>query len=66
MGLPHPLKNGNGRIIDYNTFLISFPMLISGVAFGVMLNIIIPEEVITIFYVIVVVILGSYISYKAY
>ena len=62
----HPLKNGKGRVIDYNIFLISFPMLVSGVSCGVILNIIMPEEVINILYTIIYIILFAYMLYKTY
>lgn len=63
--LPHPLKSGKGRLIDYNTFLISFPLLVSGVSFGVILNIIMPSIVINIFYLLLSSTLAFYMLYKS-
>ena len=39
---PHPLKNGKGMLIDLDLSTLMLPMMISGVSFGVILNIIVP------------------------
>ena len=46
----HPLKKGNGILVDMNLAIIMLPMIISGVGFGVIFNIMLPEVVILIFY----------------
>jgi len=48
---PHPLKNGGGTVIDYNLTLIMLPMITSGAQLGVMLNIILPDMVVMIFFI---------------
>ena len=47
----HPLKNGTGILVDLNLAAIMLPLIISGVSFGVLLNIIMPDIVIVICYV---------------
>jgi len=39
---PHPKKNGTGIMVDLNIGIIMMPMLISGVSFGAILNIVTP------------------------
>lgn len=47
---PHPLKNGKGLLVDQNLAAIMLPMIISGVSFGIILNIMMPELVISALY----------------
>jgi uncharacterized membrane protein YfcA len=47
----HPLKNGKGILVDMNLAVIMLPLIISGVSFGVMLNIIMPDSIIVICFV---------------
>lgn len=42
MPVPHPLKHGKGLIVDLNLGIIMLPLIISGVSFGGILNIIMP------------------------
>jgi uncharacterized membrane protein YfcA len=49
-GKSHPLKKGNGILVDMNLSIIMLPMIISGVQFGVIFNIMLPEIIILIFY----------------
>ena len=49
--LPHPLKNGTGILVDLNLAVIMLPLIISGVSFGVMLNMIMPDIIIVIAFV---------------
>lgn len=56
---PHPKKNGKGLIVDHNLSILMLPMLISGVSFGVLANIILPEPVVMI----VLVLIMGYLSY---
>jgi uncharacterized membrane protein YfcA len=58
-GLPHPKKNGKGLIVDHNLSILMLPMLISGVSFGVLANIVLPEPVVMI----VLCLLMGYLSY---
>jgi uncharacterized membrane protein YfcA len=46
----HPLKKGKGILVDMNLSIIMLPMIISGVQFGVIFNIMLPEIIILIFY----------------
>ena len=48
---PHPLKNGTGILVDLNLAVIMLPLIISGVSFGVMLNMIMPDIIIVICFV---------------
>jgi uncharacterized membrane protein YfcA len=48
---PHPLKNGTGLIVDLNLAVIMLPLIISGVSFGVILNIIMPDLIIVFAFV---------------
>ena len=50
---PHPLKQGKGVLVDYNIAIIMHPMLILGVSFGVILNIIAPDVIIRTTYIVV-------------
>ena len=47
---PHPLKNGKGLLVDQNLAVIMLPMIISGVSFGVILNIVMSEIIISSLY----------------
>lgn len=47
----HPLKNGTGLIVDLNLACIMLPLIISGVSFGVILNIIMPDLIISLCFV---------------
>ena len=51
MPKPHPLKNGTGILVDLNLAVIMLPLIISGVSFGVILNIIMPDLIIVICFV---------------
>jgi uncharacterized membrane protein YfcA len=62
---PHPLKNGNGLLVDLNLALIMLPMIISGVSFGVIINIVMPDLIICAFFVIMLSYLGSGVVKKA-
>jgi uncharacterized membrane protein YfcA len=46
---PHPLKQGKGLIIDLDLATLMMPMMISGVSFGVIMNIIMPTFIIVLF-----------------
>ena len=39
---PHPLKNGNGVLVDYNVGTLMLPGMISGVSLGGTINIMTP------------------------
>ena len=45
---PHPLKNGQGVLVDYNVAAIMLPMAVVGASVGVIVNIILPDLVIII------------------
>jgi hypothetical protein len=60
--MPHPNKNGKGLIVDHNLTILFLPMLISGVSFGVLCNIILPEPIIMI----TLCLLMGYLSYGMY
>ena len=51
MPVPHPLKNGKGLIVDLNLGIIMLPLIISGVSFGGILNLIMPQMIIIAFYI---------------
>lgn len=44
--VPHPLKNGQGVLVDYNVAAIMLPMAVVGASVGVIVNIILPEPLI--------------------
>ena len=54
----HPLKNGTGILVDMNLALIMLPLIISGVSFGVMLNMIMPDIIIVLCFVGLLIYLG--------
>lgn len=41
-GKPHPLKKGKGLVVDLNLGILMLPMIVSGVSFGVILNVVMP------------------------
>jgi uncharacterized membrane protein YfcA len=55
---PHPLKNGQSVLVDYNVAAIMLPMAVVGASVGVIVNIILPELVI----IIILCLLLSYVS----
>lgn len=55
---PHPLKNGKGLLVDQNLAAIMLPMIISGVSFGIILNIMMPELVISALYAVLLTYFG--------
>ena len=57
--LPHPLKNGKGIIVDMNLSVLMLPMIISGVSFGVILNLMFPNALLKIVFVLII----SYLAY---
>ena len=56
---PHPLKKGKGLLVDYNMAVIMLPLIISGVSFGVILNMIMPDFIISLSFVLLL----SYLGY---
>mmetsp|Transcript_5667 Transcript_5667/g.8972 ORF Transcript_5667/g.8972 Transcript_5667/m.8972 type:complete len:237 (-) Transcript_5667:823-1533(-) len=56
--LSHPLKKGKGIIVDMNLSVLMLPMIISGVSFGVIFNIMFPNILIKVFYVVILIYLG--------
>mmetsp|Transcript_8356 Transcript_8356/g.13969 ORF Transcript_8356/g.13969 Transcript_8356/m.13969 type:complete len:115 (-) Transcript_8356:841-1185(-) len=54
----HPLKKGKGLIVDMNISVLMLPGIISGVSFGVILNILMPSLIIQICYIIILGYLG--------
>lgn len=50
----HPLKNGKGLMIDTGIALLMMPMVISGVSFGVILNVVMPDGVSAIVFTVIV------------
>jgi len=52
--LSHPSKNGKGIIVDMNLSVLMLPMIISGVSVGVIFNIMFPNLVLKVIYVLVV------------
>lgn len=66
-GKPHPLKNGKGKIVDLNIGILMMPMVISGVSFGVILNIVTPGMIVIISYVVfLALVLGFGLVKKAF
>ena len=61
----HPLKNGNGLLVDLNLAVIMLPMIISGVSIGVIINIIMPDLIICAFFVMMLTYLGTGVVKKA-
>jgi uncharacterized membrane protein YfcA len=59
---PHPLKNGKGLLVDYNIAVIMLPLIISGVSFGALLNIIIPNLIVMFFFCALL----SYLGYSVF
>jgi hypothetical protein len=60
------LKKGKGMLIDLDLSTLMLPMMISGVSFGVMLNIIMPTFLIVLFYSSVLFYLGIGVYKKAF
>lgn len=52
-GEPHPLKKGKGLLVDHQLAVLALPLIISGVAFGVLLNIVTPPVFIVASFVVV-------------
>lgn len=63
--MAHPLKKGKGMLIDLDLSTLMLPMMISGVSFGVILNIIMPTIIVVIFYSTVLFYLGIGVYKKA-
>ena len=47
----HPLKNGKGLMVDYNLGILMLPLIVSGVSFGVLLNIVTPNAIVILLYI---------------
>lgn len=58
-GTPHPKKNGKGLIVDHQLTMLMLPLIISGVSFGVITNVIMPEVIVIMTLVLVM----GYLSY---
>ena len=63
---PHPLKNGKGLLIDHNLAVLGLPLIIMGVSFGVLLNIIVPNVFIVGFFVCMCLYLSYGLTKKAF
>ena len=64
-GKSHPLKEGKGLLVDYNLGILMLPLIISGVSIGVILNMIIPQLVVIIFYIVFLGFIGSQLLQRA-
>ena len=62
---PHPLKDGKGVLVDYNLAILMLPMIISGVSFGVILNILMPNIIVIITYCLGLIYFGYGVTKKA-
>ena len=65
-GKSHPLKNGTGILVDLNMACIMLPLIISGVSFGVILNILMPDLIIQASFVGLLSYLGYGVLKKAF
>jgi uncharacterized membrane protein YfcA len=48
---PHPLKNGNGVLVDMDLAIIMIPLIICGSSFGSLMNTLLPTITINISYI---------------
>ena len=59
------MKEGKGLLVDMNLSIIMLPLIVSGVSFGVILNVIFPEIIIVTLYVCLLGFLGYELFFKA-
>jgi len=54
IGRPHPSKNGKGTIIDFTFCTLGLPAAITGSSLGTIANLVLPETVVLVLFIIVV------------
>ena len=59
-GKPHPLKQGKGILVDFDCVILMLPMIVSGVSFGTIVNLILPSVTIVTIFVLTL----SYLAYN--
>ena len=64
-GAAHPMKKGTGLIVDHSLSILMMPMIVSGVSFGVLLNIIMPTAIIIIVYALILLYLSYGVAKKS-